>query len=69
VDGEKYITEAAKMAPDHAEIQLHLAHVYAAQGRRDHAQAALNRSLQLDVTFGDRGDVKKLQGLLDNRGQ
>jgi tetratricopeptide (TPR) repeat protein len=63
-DGEKYIAEAAKMAPDHAEIQLHLAHVYAAQGRSDQAQAALNRSLQLDVTYGDREDVKNLQAQL-----
>jgi uncharacterized protein (TIGR03790 family) len=68
-DAEKYLAEAAKMAPDHAEIQLHLAHVHAALGRTDAALAALNRSLQLDVKFSDREDVKKLQGLLDNRGR
>ncbi len=60
-DAEKYLTEGAKMAPDHAEIQLHLAHVYAALGRKDAALGALNRSLQLDVKFSDREDVKKLR--------
>jgi uncharacterized protein (TIGR03790 family) len=66
VDAEKYLVEAAKMAPDHAEIQLHLAHVYAALGRTDAALAALNRSLQLDVKFSSREDVRKLQAILKN---
>ncbi len=66
VDAEKYVVEAAKLAPDHAEIQLHLAHVSLALGRTDAALAALNRSLQLDVTFSGREDVKKLQGRLKN---
>jgi uncharacterized protein (TIGR03790 family) len=64
VDAEKYVAEAVKLAPDQAEIQLHLAHIYAALGRSDQALAALNRSLQLDVKFGDREDVKKLQARL-----
>jgi hypothetical protein len=54
------------MAPDHAEIQLHLAYTYAALGRLDAAQAALNRSLPLDVKFGARDDVRKLQAKLKN---
>jgi thioredoxin-like negative regulator of GroEL len=49
------------LAPDHAEIHLHLAHVHAALGRIDAALAALNRGMQLDVKFSDREDVKKLQ--------
>jgi uncharacterized protein (TIGR03790 family) len=66
VDAEKYISEAAKLSPDHAEIQLHLAHVYLALGRTEPALAALNRSLQLDVKFSGRDDVKKLQAQLKN---
>jgi Tfp pilus assembly protein PilF len=64
VDSQKYLEEAAKLAPDHAEIQLHLAHVYLALGRTDAALAALNRSLQLDVKFSARDDVRKLQAKL-----
>jgi thioredoxin-like negative regulator of GroEL len=60
------LAEAVKMAPDHAEIQLHLAYTYAALGRLDAAQAALNRSLPLDVKFGARDDVRKLQAKLKN---
>jgi uncharacterized protein (TIGR03790 family) len=60
-DAEKFLAEAAKLAPDHAEIHLHLAHVHAALGRIDAALAALNRGMQLDVKFSDREDVKKLQ--------
>jgi uncharacterized protein (TIGR03790 family) len=63
-DAEKYLAEAVKLAPDQAEIQLHLAHVYADLGRADQALAALNRSLQLDITFSGRDDVKKLQAKL-----
>jgi tetratricopeptide (TPR) repeat protein len=68
-DAEKYVTEAAKLAPDHAEIQLHLAHVYLALGRTDAALAALNRSLQLDVKFSARDDVRKLQAKLKDSSQ
>jgi uncharacterized protein (TIGR03790 family) len=64
IDAEKYVVEAVKLAPDQAEIQLHLAHIYAALGRSDQALAALNRSLQLDVKFSDREDVKTLQAKL-----
>ena len=66
LDAEKYVVEAAKLGPDHAEIQLHLAHVHAALGQTDAALAALNRSLQLDVKFSGREDVKKLQAQLKN---
>jgi tetratricopeptide (TPR) repeat protein len=65
-DADKYLAEAVKMAPDHAEIQLHLALNYASLGRTDAALAALNRSLQLDVKFSARDDVRKLQATLKN---
>jgi Tfp pilus assembly protein PilF len=49
VDAEEYVGEAVKMAPDHAEIQLHLAHVYSALGKTDAAVAALNGDVPVAV--------------------
>jgi uncharacterized protein (TIGR03790 family) len=64
---ETLLTLAAASAPNNAEIQLHLAYAQAALGRGDLALAALNRSTQLDATFANREDVKKLRAQLGNR--
>jgi uncharacterized protein (TIGR03790 family) len=66
-DAEKYLTEAAAAAPSNADVQLHLAHVYAARGRRDLAAAALARCLKLSPALAARPDLKELQARLAAR--
>ena len=66
-EAEKYLSDAAAAAPNNADIQLHLAHVYVARGRRELAARALARCVQLDTTFAERADVKKLRAQIGNR--
>jgi uncharacterized protein (TIGR03790 family) len=66
-EAETLLTLAAAIAPNNAEIQLHLAYAHAVLGRGDLALAALNRSTQLDSTFANREDVKKLRAQLGKR--
>ena len=63
-EAEKYLGEAAAAAPDNADVQLHLSHVYVARGRKELAARALARSLQLDPALADRADVKALRAQL-----
>jgi uncharacterized protein (TIGR03790 family) len=61
------IAQAATAAPAIAEIQLHLAFAQAALGRVELARAALDKSVQLDATFANREEVKKLRTALTTR--
>jgi Tfp pilus assembly protein PilF len=63
-EAEKYLMEAAAAAPNSADVQLHLAHVYLARGQRELASRTLARSLQLDAKLGQRDDVKALRAKL-----
>lgn len=66
-EAEKYLSEAAAAAPASAEVQLHLAHVYEARGRRELAARALARCLQLDASLAERADAKELRTRLATR--
>jgi uncharacterized protein (TIGR03790 family) len=66
-EAEKYLSEAATAAPNNADVQLHLAHVYAARGRADLAAKAIARCVQLDPTSAERADVKELRAKLGTR--
>ena len=63
-EAEKILVDAAARAPDNAEIQLHLAHVYVALGRRDAARRAIANGLRINVALTDREDVKALRARL-----
>jgi uncharacterized protein (TIGR03790 family) len=67
IEAEKYLTDAAAAEPNNADVQLHLAYVYVARGRRELAARALARCLQLDRTFAERADVKQLRAQLGSR--
>jgi tetratricopeptide (TPR) repeat protein len=61
------IAQAAAAAPAIAEIQLHLAFAQSALGRIELARMALDKSIELDTTFANREDVKKLRSALTTR--
>lgn len=65
-EAEKFLTQAADAAPASADIQIHLAHVYLARGRRDLATRAIARGLELDPTLAERADVRELRTKLKN---
>jgi uncharacterized protein (TIGR03790 family) len=67
LEAEKYLGEAAAAAPDDADVQLHLAHVYVARGRTALAARAIARTVQLDPTLAERADVKELRARLASR--
>jgi uncharacterized protein (TIGR03790 family) len=60
-EAEKYLTEAAKGAPEMPEIQLHLAELYADAKNVELGAAALRRALALQPDLHDREDVAKLR--------
>jgi Flp pilus assembly protein TadD len=60
------LVEAAARAPTNPDIQLHLAHAYAALDRTDLAISALKQCIQLDASFAAREDVRALQAKLAN---
>jgi uncharacterized protein (TIGR03790 family) len=64
IEAEKYLGEAATAAPDDADVQLHLAHVYVARGRLPLAARAIARTVQLNPALADRADVKALRARL-----
>lgn len=66
-EAEKYLGEAAAASPENADVQLHLAHVYVARGRKDLASRAISRSVQLDPKLADRPEVKALRAQLGSR--
>jgi uncharacterized protein (TIGR03790 family) len=66
-EAEKYLADAAAAAPTNADVQLHLAHVYAARGRTDLAAKAIARCLQLDPKLAERADLKELRARLGAR--
>ena len=66
-EAERLLVSAAAMAPDVAEIHLHLARAYATQGRREPAVAALDKGIQLNPALADRNDVKELRAQLTAR--
>ena len=66
-EAEKLLAEGVTRAPGNAEIHLHMAHNLAALGQSDAARAALAKSLQLDMMFAVREDVKKLRVQLGAR--
>jgi uncharacterized protein (TIGR03790 family) len=67
LEAEKYLGEAATAAPNNADVQIHLAHVYVARGRNDLAARAIARSLQLDPALAERAEVKALRVRLGSR--
>ncbi|HKY20069.1 MAG TPA: TIGR03790 family protein [Vicinamibacterales bacterium] len=59
-DAERFLAEAVKGAPDNAEIQLHVAEIYTAGGRKEEARAALSKALSLDPAMAKRQAIADL---------
>ena len=60
----KLLEEAAKAAPQSAEMHLHFAIVSEAAGNKLAARVALQRALEIDSKLAEREDVKQLQSKL-----
>jgi Tfp pilus assembly protein PilF len=58
------LEEAIKTGIKNAEVHLHSAIVNAALGRKEAAQSALQKALELDPKMADRAEVKTLQGTM-----
>jgi Tfp pilus assembly protein PilF len=53
--------QAIQLEPSHAEIRLHAATVYLADGKGDHAAAELKEALRLDPALEARDEVHQLR--------
>ena len=57
----RFLSQAARGAPQNAEIRLHLAQLHDALGNHQQASSELARALALDPSLLDRPEVKALQ--------
>jgi len=66
-DAEKFLSAAATASRGNPNILLHLAELYAAEGRNEEATAIVTKITSQDPTFDGRDDVKALKAKLQKK--